>query len=714
MKRAFPQEPVSDSYHSPDLGKIFEQEDQGFSESQRRVRTSAAMIGLALSVGASGAILPRQGQAIAAEVPAARFSLPTVPLALRIASMPGLSAAMNLGTHRAAAYHTVEVGQTLWQISQIHGVDVEAIELANGVTQDTVLQVGQVLRIPSAETSSQPEATFEIASANEAPQLSQAQVLNISAQQDARLKGQQDEALQTLTQKRDELGSVLARAESEIQTEAVSQSGLPGIAKVSPEMALEGLPENSTSTPAAAETELFKQPVGYPAGSGISNALPQVSQPPTAAASLASMSVAPLPESTTSEALTPEQLPEVEASSGYESALDDGDRADIATANRAANTLPVPVAIVPTAVQTYQIRSGDTIGSIASNYGITAAELASFNGIADPNFIVAGSVLAVPEQSLSAEADTAALAAANPSVFQANPEVTENQGSQLARLQATVIHRVNSAELLGKLRQPSIAETNTEAAQAPAEVEEAAAEPYVSNLLADVEATRQTQSVQPETTEVALGSLESSPQATVPLNPEFSNQEAEGEASVLPTTLPQFDQAQLFAAAPLGSEVYAPLNPVPTGRVVSPSLPVLPAADEFLPETPNRFNGYAWPTTGVLTSGYGWRWGRMHRGLDIAGPVGTPVVAAAPGVVERSGWNSGGYGNLVDIRHPDGSMTRYGHNSRLLVTPGQQVAQGQQIAEMGSTGYSTGPHLHFEVHLPGQGTVNPIAYLPNR
>jgi murein DD-endopeptidase MepM/ murein hydrolase activator NlpD len=153
---------------------------------------------------------------------------------------------------------------------------------------------------------------------------------------------------------------------------------------------------------------------------------------------------------------------------------------------------------------------------------------------------------------------------------------------------------------------------------------------------------------------------------------------------------------------------------MPTGQMVSPDMPMLPGADQFLPEAPNRFNGYIWPTRGTFTSGYGWRWGRMHRGIDIAGPVGTPIVAAASGVVVRSGWNSGGYGNLVDIRHPDGSLTRYAHNSRLLVREGQQVSQGQQIAAMGSTGYSTGPHLHFEIHLAGSGTVNPMAYLPGR
>jgi murein DD-endopeptidase MepM/ murein hydrolase activator NlpD len=104
----------------------------------------------------------------------------------------------------------------------------------------------------------------------------------------------------------------------------------------------------------------------------------------------------------------------------------------------------------------------------------------------------------------------------------------------------------------------------------------------------------------------------------------------------------------------------------------------------------------------------------MHKGIDIAAPVGTPIVAAADGVVTYSKWNSGGYGNLVEITHSNGAVTLYAHNSRLLVSEGQQVTQGQQIAELGSTGYSTGPHCHFEVHLPGQGAVNPIGYLARR
>jgi murein DD-endopeptidase MepM/ murein hydrolase activator NlpD len=145
---------------------------------------------------------------------------------------------------------------------------------------------------------------------------------------------------------------------------------------------------------------------------------------------------------------------------------------------------------------------------------------------------------------------------------------------------------------------------------------------------------------------------------------------------------------------------------------ISPELPPLAAASIYLPELAPTMTGYLWPAQGVLSSGYGWRWGRMHHGIDIAGPIGTPILAAASGVVITAEWHTGGYGNLVEIEHSDGSITLYAHNNRILVNAGDQVEGGQLIAEMGSTGFSTGPHLHFEVHLPEQGSVNPLAYLP--
>jgi murein DD-endopeptidase MepM/ murein hydrolase activator NlpD len=119
--------------------------------------------------------------------------------------------------------------------------------------------------------------------------------------------------------------------------------------------------------------------------------------------------------------------------------------------------------------------------------------------------------------------------------------------------------------------------------------------------------------------------------------------------------------------------------------------------------------GFVWPVHGVITSGFGWRWGRMHEGVDLAVSNGTPVVAAKAGVVIVAGW-MGGYGNLVVVDHGGGISTAYGHNTSVTVGVGQQVAQGQLIAYSGSTGHSTGPHVHFEVRING-AAVDPMGYL---
>ncbi|HYI64881.1 MAG TPA: M23 family metallopeptidase [Allosphingosinicella sp.] len=121
-------------------------------------------------------------------------------------------------------------------------------------------------------------------------------------------------------------------------------------------------------------------------------------------------------------------------------------------------------------------------------------------------------------------------------------------------------------------------------------------------------------------------------------------------------------------------------------------------------------------TSANLTSGYGIRSdpfrGRaaMHAGIDLSGPLGTPIYATADGVVGRSEWNSGGYGNLVEIDHGQGIQTRYGHLSRLIARPGQRVRRGELIGLMGSTGRSTGSHLHYEVRIEGRA-VNPVPFM---
>ncbi|WP_349807743.1 M23 family metallopeptidase [Sphingomonas sp. ASV193] len=120
--------------------------------------------------------------------------------------------------------------------------------------------------------------------------------------------------------------------------------------------------------------------------------------------------------------------------------------------------------------------------------------------------------------------------------------------------------------------------------------------------------------------------------------------------------------------------------------------------------------------TAAFTSGFGVRadpfhaGAAMHPGIDLAGPVGTPIYATADGTVLRAGWNSGGYGNLVEIDHGRGITTRYGHMSAVLVHAGQHISRGQQIGRMGSTGRSTGSHLHYEVRIDGRA-VNPIPFM---
>ena len=150
------------------------------------------------------------------------------------------------------------------------------------------------------------------------------------------------------------------------------------------------------------------------------------------------------------------------------------------------------------------------------------------------------------------------------------------------------------------------------------------------------------------------------------------------------------------------------IRPGVSGGASWPNLPSLPGGLD-----PARIQSFLWPAKGVFTSGYGWRWGRMHKGIDIANNVGTPIIAAKDGIVAYSGWSSG-YGYLVELSHGDGSSTRYAHNSRLLVRKGQIVPQGQTISLMGSTGRSTGPHLHFEIRKAGGAAVDPMAMLPSR
>ncbi|MCB0229298.1 MAG: M23 family metallopeptidase, partial [Anaerolineae bacterium] len=116
------------------------------------------------------------------------------------------------------------------------------------------------------------------------------------------------------------------------------------------------------------------------------------------------------------------------------------------------------------------------------------------------------------------------------------------------------------------------------------------------------------------------------------------------------------------------------------------------------PSAPWRASNFVWPAYGRITQGYY----SYHPAIDIGAPLGTTAVAGDEGIVAVAGWSNVGYGNYVVIRHPDGYVTLYGHLSRIDVSQGDYVARGQQIGAVGSTGRSTGPHLHFEVSTGGR------------
>lgn len=161
-------------------------------------------------------------------------------------------------------------------------------------------------------------------------------------------------------------------------------------------------------------------------------------------------------------------------------------------------------------------------------------------------------------------------------------------------------------------------------------------------------------------------------------------------------------------AGPPGAATGQPV----TGGRNQPATPApQPGAQSGAQQQQQSVAGFAMPVDGArLSSGFGQRWGRLHAGLDFAAPTGTPVKASAPGTVIRAS-DAGGYGNLVEIRHADGTHTRYAHLSAFNTTQGATVSQGQVIGAVGSTGRSTGPHLHFEIRRNGTTPIDPRTVL---
>ncbi|MEU8815134.1 M23 family metallopeptidase [Actinoplanes sp. NPDC048796] len=179
-----------------------------------------------------------------------------------------------------------------------------------------------------------------------------------------------------------------------------------------------------------------------------------------------------------------------------------------------------------------------------------------------------------------------------------------------------------------------------------------------------------------------------------------------------------------FGSGDLGSgdlgsgDDYVPGEPIAAGDIAAQSAgqkerpKVVAAATPAAKTAAERAAAWVNPNpAGRVTSCFGQRWGRLHAGVDIAGPHGSPILAAGAGVVVRAG-AAAGYGNAVLIDHGNGYLTHYGHMSVIAVQAGEHVAPGQRIGDEGSTGHSTGPHLHFEVHLGSyKNPIEPTRWL---
>ena len=666
----------------------------GLSQHKQDAADSGApvltLLGLAISMGASTLVAPTGAEA--ASSPTAKIQSATIT-------------------------HIVCEGETLWSLANRYSVTPKSIALANGIDDDS-LQVGQRLDIINAapDIEVRVQTTVPVAAPTAEPVANRP---DVAPRNLAQLQVEQAVPPSTVV--------VPTAAQSGGRRSEANLLASPQSAKtIVPGAELKLVPANGNDGAERKPKSLSLSPGGGPVAQ-----IPSQPESPVAPGAVASADEQPAEYSVATSSLSLQR-----------------DGAPVETA-------------------TYRIRVGDTVSSIARAHGISSAELISMNGIRNPNRVFAGQVLTVPVSDsqptvagiIETPAQPVRVAAAAPtslpeladsfeladnSEVQVPQAVTPTVEPSVSPLESEAVgdseDAVNVAgeeatgEVVGDAGDADEIASAPAARPAPALAEEVLseaiepAEPASQNTYA--QALRDDIAVMAQADD-AITAPEAQPTAAASettlalasdvvdevvdpsaMNPEF---EADSDVAVAATDNADPVSDVVVARAPVGSTNYQDLAEPVTGRMVSPELP--PLSDDpsdHLPSATSPMDGYLWPARGLLTSGYGWRWGRMHRGIDVAAPVGTPIVAAAPGVVEFSGWNSGGYGNMVDIRHPDGNKTRYAHNSRNLVRVGQKVQQGQQIAEMGSTGYSTGPHVHFEIHVPRQGAINPVALLSER
>ena len=790
MKRAFP-------HHNPPASLNELQAHLGsdllratLPEQHRRVRTSAAVLGLALSMGASSLGLAEDA-AVAAEPavkPAPALMPPTLDKTavmpeeqLKAVDVPAVTAATpqtpsyadtpveTYTQHQAEpeakapvaqepvqehVTHVVQSGHTLWRIASAYEVTPASIATANGLPSiETPLEIGEVLRIPVTDTMVYPPR--EIIAPDSSPRATVAEDESTDAQMAQVTPSTKAHANDDLTPETSlsSIPSSISDSQQNDDTSAEVTSSALDDSKL------------ALTRPSEQSSEVF---LPDRVGRRVS---------PNSALDAASILESPTPTEPLAAA------DRDHSSESRLSAVEPDIHLNRSFLERESQVLET--------LESHEVRQGETLISLANRHQTTIEEIARVNGLDDPDQIAEGQRLEIPKQiarrsapvEVFGEDRSLASVPGKKQRLDLNAATVEDEPLEVA-LSTLDEERVNNLDRASEVpeiatipdmaaipetaaevdeipviaavdsKTPEVAATDLaseeltseELASDMTEVEssEIAIPPVSETLTADiarlrdrvrrndVRRSRLASSPEPSPTAEATTSVDDSDRSLGIVrehsNPQFDRDQValarrfereQDEASASESDLASADVAtsvanddDKVAVAPLGSQNYAPLM---EPRSVSPELPGLPSSGAYLPKPEQRqeaFDGYIWPAQGVFTSGYGWRWGRMHRGIDVAGPVGTPIVAAAPGTVTYSRWNSGGYGNLVEITHPDGSLTLYAHNHRNLVSEGEEVIQGQQIAEMGSTGFSTGPHVHFEIHRPGQGPTDPMAFLP--
>lgn len=687
-------------------------------EGYRRIRRSAAVVGLAVSVGATGMLFSQAATAATSSgnsplVSVSNLSLDKTPSTDNdtVLAPPSLK-------------YQVKEGESLWQISQAFQVDPQAIATVNQISPDVALQAGQVLSIPKAKapTTIPPLASLErtdsvVASSSLAPGQSsdtvsksiikpkaQALVADVSRPMQVAAAPLEEKLTSEEIKNTAEDAGIDLNVEnslpSPVEVAAAAHGDLPIPIAVlapeefsSPEIQASSEPVNPQSSPMPALPAMAPPPQRAQRdedslASGEDVSLDRLRQNGMALPAKPVETALNVTEPVAIAVIPPQENPALEAQPQILTAPLVRETPSIPN----VATLPSPPSLAPSASvngeMSYQVQPGDTLSQIARLHDVQPGEIQKANGLSNPNEIKAEQILVIPPPPQSVAANPTPtlpsfLSDQSSPVLETASANDEPEAQYQTQLKAEVTQLNQTQPMPATMRQSILV----------------ASRPVNDEQVPDWQA----RSPQPLPT-----NLNQSRRDLAELQRQYSPQ-AQTQRTRFSTSP---SQPQIVGAAPNPVQDYNEAIQIPVIQEVSPELPGLNTPD--FPQGPAQFNGYIWPAKGVFTSGYGRRWGRMHRGIDIAAPIGTPVMASAPGEIIFAGWNSGGFGNLVKIKHPDGNVTYYAHNNRLLVRKGQYVEQGQQIAEMGSTGRSTGPHTHFEIRIGGTNAVNPIALLPRK